>query len=303
MKKSAKKIKSKRTQKGSSYIKKTQKRDLKKCAPNNNNNNFSCFGKPALLRICKSWNDFYKEDPISYTNNLNIDQLWNKLDDKLRNKCNNEWCWMEQEFVKKANINTRDIFRPSMPKKWYDHEREWLNTTDIENVMQQYEKKYDDFKFIGPVPIDFDYKPHPGTCIVNELCKINLTQLLKKGIHKLGVIFNLDPHDKPGSHWVALYSDVKDGGVYYFDSYGVEPPKEVKDLMNRLTKQGKNHNNKMNADVNKVRHQFKNSECGVYSMHFIINLLEGKSFKEVTENIIKDDDMLKNRDVYYVRQE
>ena len=29
-----------------------------------------------------------------------------------------------------------------MPKKWYDHEREWLNTTDIENVMKQYEKKY-----------------------------------------------------------------------------------------------------------------------------------------------------------------
>ena len=59
----------------------------------------------------------------------------------------------------------------------------------------------------------------------------------------------------------------------------------------------------MKADVNKVRHQFKNSECGVYSMNFIISLLEGKTFTEVTENIIKDDDMLKNRDVFYVRQE
>ena len=124
MKKSAKKIKSKRTQKGSSYIKKTQKRDLKKCAPNNNNNNFSCFGKPALLRICKSWNDFYKEDPITYTNDLNINQLWHKLDDKLRSKCNNEWCWMEQEFIKRSNVNTSDIFRPNMPKKWYAHDRE-----------------------------------------------------------------------------------------------------------------------------------------------------------------------------------
>ena len=36
-------------------------------------------------------------------------------------------------------------------------------------------------------------------------------------------------------------------------------------------------------------------------MHFIINLLEGKTFEDVTKNIIKDDDMLKNRDLYYVK--
>ena len=68
MGKSLKKIKSKKKQKKkkkkSSYVKKTQKkRDLKKCAPHNNDNNFSCFGKPALLRICKSWNDHYKRRP------------------------------------------------------------------------------------------------------------------------------------------------------------------------------------------------------------------------------------------------
>ena len=57
----------------------------------------------------------------------------------------------------------------------------------------------------------------------------------------------------------------------------------------------------MRKYVNNIRHQFKNSECGVYSMHFIINLLEGKTFEDVTKNIIKDDDMLKNRDLYYVK--
>ena len=54
------------------------------------------------------------------------------------------------------------------------------------------------------------------------------------------MIFNLDPHDKPGSHWVALYSDVDKGGVYYFDSYGIDTPKEVKVLMDRLSNEGKN---------------------------------------------------------------
>ena len=130
-------------------------------------------------------------------------------------------------------------------------------------------KKHKDFKFIGPVPKDFDYKPHPELVIVNELF-LNLSQLLKKGIHKLGVIFNLEPHDKPGFHLSTAMLKME---VFTIFRFIWVITREVKVLMNRLTKQGKNHNNKMKADVNKVRHQFKNSECGVYSMNFIINLL------------------------------
>ena len=45
--------------------------------------------------------------------------------------------------------------------------------------MNQYNKKYDDFIFIGPVPIDFDEKYDKiGNCIVNELCNINVKNLL-----------------------------------------------------------------------------------------------------------------------------
>ena len=34
----------------------------------------------------------------------------------------------------------------------------------------------------------------------------------------------------------------------------------------------------MKYQQNKVLHQFKESECGVYSLHFIENMLEGKKF-------------------------
>ena len=292
----------KRNKKGGGIIVKKTKKNKSKCSPKNKDNNFSCFSKKSLIKILNQWNNYYG-DKIIFSNKNTIQELWNKLDNMLKDKCNSEWCWIEQEFVKQMHDNelSKNTFRPKMPKKWYTHPREWLTTTDIENVMKQYEKKYDDFKFIGPVPIDFDYKPNPGQCIVNELCKINLNNLVNKGMNKLGIVFNLDEHDEPGSHWVALYTDISKGGVYYFDSYGMEPPEEIELLMNRLTSQGKTHNSNMKKYYNKVRHQFKNSECGVYSMHFIINLLEGKTFEDVTKNIIKDDDMLKNRDLYYVK--
>ena len=61
-----------------------------------------------------------------------------------------------------------------------------------ENVMKQCEKVYKDFKFIGPVPIDFDYEYSVGSCIVDELCKIDINQFIKKRMLKIGIIFNLD---------------------------------------------------------------------------------------------------------------
>ena len=65
-----------------------------------------------------------------------------------------------------------------MPEKWKSHPNEWLNTYDIQRVLRQYEKGRPNFLFIGAVPIDFDYQSSPGNCIVNELCNINVENLL-----------------------------------------------------------------------------------------------------------------------------
>ena len=44
------------------------------------------------------------------------------------------------------------------------------------DLVQHYQK-YNDFLFIGPVPMDFDYKYSMGSCIVNELCTLNLNSI------------------------------------------------------------------------------------------------------------------------------
>ena len=50
---------------------------------------------------------------------------------------------------------------------------------------------------------------------------------------------------------------------------------------------------------NQVRHQFNNSECGVYSMNFIIRLLHGETFEGITGNITKDTEMNACRQSYF----
>ena len=99
--------------------------------------------------------------------------LLKELTSKLENICNDQICWLKQDFIK--SLKDKDIletFRPKGPEGKF----EWLSTTHINKVMEQYEKKYNDFKFYGAVPIDFDDLPSL------ELKDINYQQLLDNGI-------------------------------------------------------------------------------------------------------------------------
>lgn len=273
------------------------KTTLKKCAPGMGNHK-SCFDKKALLRIVNNWNKKNKNDIID--THLDTTQLWNQINTRLQSKCNHEYCWIKQDFMKPDMEKLSNYFKPEIPRKWITEPRTWLNTTDIEKVMFQYENKSPDFKFIGVVPIDFDYEYSASKCVVDELCKLDIHKLYKKNIRKMGIVFNLDAHDEPGSHWVALYSDFNKGEIYYYDSYGIFQPKEIKILMDRLSIQGsKIKGQPFKLYNNHIRHQFKNSECGVYSMHFITEFLNGKSYKEIIENRVPDDLMNRKRLDFY----
>ena len=166
--------------------------------------------------------------------------------------------------------------------------------------MKQYEDVYDDFKFIGPVPIDFDLKNKFNSCVVSNLCKINVKNLIDNNIMKLGVIFNLDKHTQSGSHWIAMFMNLNKDIIGYWDSYGYKPPDEVCVLMKKLKIQSKKNGFNPKIKINKIRHQFKGTECGVYSMHFIIEQLKGRNYNEITQNVINDDSMWKNRKKYFI---
>ena len=69
--------------------------------------------------------------------------------------------------------------------------------------------------------------------------------------------------------------------------------------MNRLKEQASKLNKKLEIKINKVRHQYKNSECGMYCIYFITSLLDGKTFENIVKNIIDDDTMNGKRNDFY----
>lgn len=269
-------------------------------------NNFSCYISDDLKKLKNAWNIRHTDDLITSDDPK---EIWTKLKDGLHNVCNEEACWLRQKFVS-STLGTEllNSFSPQQPKKWKKKPYEWLTTTDIQNVMKQYEDTYDDFEFIGPSPIDYDTNIN-NQCVWPELCNFDIEKKMLNGISKIGIIFNLDTHDEPGSHWVVLYVELSKREIYYFDStksYKREIPKEIiefVDDLNNYTKTRFEFEFEFNYN-NKVEHQKQNTECGIYCIYFITQLLTNKKvWKDFIDERIPDAEMKKLRNVFYNKNE
>lgn len=264
------------------------------CSPDKiSSNKYTCFTKDALVKISKSYNE-------TYGKNINIEnaskrELWDNLRKELSNSCNNEWCWIDKDFVKKLKDDeiSKFTFRPKMPSSWKRNKYTWLTTTDINEVMVQYEKKYTDFIFFGPVPADC---PSSFVC---ELSNLDLKNMYANNISKIGIIFNLDKHNEPGSHWVGSFINIKTNKVYYYDSYGGIPPKLIKDFLINVADKIYELKGHVIVEYNSNRHQYGGSECGVYSMNFIVECLKNKTLQDIAKKPITDKSMNELRQYLY----
>jgi hypothetical protein len=200
----------------------------------------------------------------------------------------------------KADL-ARRYLRPAMPAGWKEDPDMWLDSNNIAAVMNQYEEAYPQFEFMGPFPIDFAApNPYEGgggpatsrKCLMNEICELRVQKALSNGTKAIGIVYNLDPHFKSGSHWVANYIDIAAHRCYYFDSYGMAPPPQVAKFMRWLTTQDP----KMRLEYNSRRLQYRDTECGIYSIYFIVRMLQGDRFIDITRRRPKDADMLDLRD-------
>jgi len=255
----------------------------------------SCFTEDTLQKIRRAFNKSHHEDPIPVLGGRN---LWTEINMRM-SKCSKEDCWLntiEDEGIRKQ-IDMMS-FAPDQPKEWRKNPRDWLSNFDILAVLEQYEKTFPVFKFIGPTPIDFDHKLSGSSCVWQEMCDFSVKKYLHSGVHKIGIVLNLDPHDKDGSHWVAMFIDLADKFIIYFDSNGIEPPKEVDVFAKRIRKQAKDLGLRIKYYENEYEHQMRNGECGMYALYFIITLLTGRTPNQVFKSVKEKIDYFMKKRIY-----
>jgi hypothetical protein len=248
------------------------------CAPREQaaaQNDFSCYSSKSLEKLKTLWNKRHPDQKIVDTDPRAI---WAKLKTNMQNVCHQEACWLRQSFASSGldDEMIKYTFAPQAPEEWKKNPHEWLSSIDIANALKQYEHAVPSFLFIGPSPVDYDKIVEDGQCVWKELCEFNLMKHIKRGINKIGIVFNTDPHNKPGEHWVSMFIDVRAKVIFFFDSTSDKPQRYIKRFMKMVREQGMQAGINFEEYINDVPHQKNDSECGVYSIFMIIHMLLGK---------------------------
>jgi hypothetical protein len=165
------------------------------------------------------------------------------------------------------------FYRPDMSEEWITNINTWLRTGDLNRVLDQYKEWIPGFYSFGAVSSDF--------------LKLDIWKQFKRvrdNYDVLAGVMNLDPSWKSGSHWVSFYSNKKQ--FYYYDSYGTPPPKSIIKLSRKLKKLGWLVDEDSTFDYNKVRHQYGNSECGMFGLIFVLLSAEHGHPKEQCERFL-----------------
>lgn len=265
------------------------------CSPSSTIDKFqTCYSEKSLMKIAK---ELKKEKNLKIKlEKKSKKELWNFIQKQFSKTCKKkEDCWKNQYIVKQLNdteIN-KYTFKPDYPNEWKKNKYTWLNTYDILRVMKQYEKKYDDFKFLGVVPSDCPTK------IQCELSNIDIKTLKKNNINKIGLIYNLDVSTGPGTHWVAMYIDNKNDEINYYDSYGSKPIKLINNFIIKINNKYKKLGYNPIVIYNDKRHQYGGSECGMYSINFILERLNDVNMFEIYKRKISDEKMNNLRKLIY----
>lgn len=89
--------------------------------------------------------------------------------------------------------------------------------------------------------------------------------------------------EKEVGHWQAVYIDTEHAKeLCFYDSFADEPtPQIMRDIKGLIDAMGPE--TYLKFKINKGIDQWSNSfECGWYAMHFLVQMFEGKKFKDCT---------------------
>ena len=173
-----------------------------------------------------------------------------------------------------------------------DFNLSWLSNEDIDKALKKFEFKYSNYLHLGTFPIDFQEKDEDSECIGylfshRKLKNMNLDNcnfILPSDKKVFSIVLNTDNSDGNGEHWFAIFIDKITNNIYIFDSASTNSENTKNKYIKKLTKNivkyigGNKNNNKKHIHYNTVQHQHQsNSECGMYSIYFILSLLHASN--------------------------
>lgn len=276
----------------------------------------TCFSHEELLEVARAYNRVLrgktaiargpaaatKLGPVN-TRGASTDSLVAQLKARLGPACENERCWLGLGILDGDAERRLDLsFAPRMPESWKRNPTEWLSNEDIEEALRRHTARHSDFLLLGVHPMDFMGRKKTGDC-VSDLCSFSVrSDVLSRGVKKAALVLNTDKHTGEGQHWVSVFIHAspadKRYGCYYFDSTGRPPTPEVDDFAAAVIDQLREANGPEPEPLyafNDNPLQRRNTECGVFCLHFIMRMLKRKAFHTVCSSMGDDVAMMRLR--------
>lgn len=269
--------------------------------------NNTCYNKFELLLIAETIEKKEQRGRLYFRRDGTLRALWKDISAYMKSAhdCTDELCWVET--LKMAKVERR-AFKPKLPKEWLQCDprnvpnnncmNSWLSNYDLNHVMTQFAANVPDFAFLGSVPIDFDTSHTASTRDIN---RFSVREALAQGKTKIGVIFNTQPSHMGGEHWMCAFIDLSPQSpeINFFDSYGTHKKKtypEIDAFLQQVQTEAREAAGlELVVKKNTVRHQFQNSECGVYCLKFIADRLGTKTFEDIIQSNMPDHVVVQER--------
>jgi len=158
----------------------------------------------------------------------------------------------------------------------------WLSNNNIDRVLELYWNVMP--KFI-PIPFQMrDFAKQPNS----KLANFNWESAKKTGVNYIACALNTDWTYGKGEHWVSFFVDFPGKTVEYFDSAGQTPHSEFIQLLVDVASKLEFKD----ECITTVVHQTENTECGMYTLFYILSRLHGIPFKKFRGRRIPDDVMV-----------
>ena len=245
------------------------------------------FNKKNIISLVKSYNQQYNDTISIYQTKESLIQ---SLKEKMKSQCKHPICL--------ERILQPEKIKAGRPANWDKNPVEWLTNIDIDNVLETYEDHFPHYKHIGTYSVDYDTKDVFGKCLADNVCHLNIQSCKNKKYKKISIVFNLSKHYEPGSHWVALIIDVSNNEICYYNSGATPPPKRIYTLMKNIKKtmpQG----DKTALRWNTLQHQKSTTECGMFVIHTIIQMIERKFDSVIHDRMLDDTFVFRLRDILF----
>ena len=98
----------------------------------------------------------------------------------------------------------------------------------------------------------------------------------------------------------STFIDLKKKFIFYIDSTGDSMPNEVRQLVNRILEEARQLDISLKLFENIKSHQRSNTECGMYSLYIISQLLYDRHTPEYfMNNRVPDKEMKELRTIYF----